>query len=86
MKVTPKPHPGTTTVTKTSEGMVELFHSQGIKQSANYQSADVTYGVKMQVPDNDKAIKAGLRRAESIVEDALVLKVREQRKVLSALK
>lgn len=80
MKLKTKPQ-----VKLNTDGTVEVWHSQSIKQSHNYQSADVTYGVKFTVGNNKSDIDAAVKNAESVVEDALATKVVEQRKLLAAL-
>jgi hypothetical protein len=72
-------------VTPLKGGVVELYHSQEVKLSHSYQSASSVYGVKLIVEDNKLAIKKGIRRAERIVEAPLVMKVREQHKMLREL-
>lgn len=64
---------------------VELWHSQTIKQSANYQSADCTCGIKLTVDDNEKSIKQGFARAERLVEEQMSPKIQEQIQVLNEL-
>lgn len=65
-----------------SRPKIKITHGQSIKQSANYQSADCSYSVEVIVDDTPKAIKKGMKRAESLVEAALALKVTQQRKFL----
>ena len=64
---------------------VKIFHSQEIKQSLNYQSAAVTYGVEMTVEDSDFSIRKGMKRAERLVEDELSVKFQKQKKLLEAI-
>ena len=66
-------------------GYVELYHSQDVKLSRNYQSASCTYGVKLIVEDNKKAITEGIKRAEHLVETPLCQKVNEQNEMLNEL-
>lgn len=71
-----------TTVTKRT---VRITHSQSMKQSQNYQTSEAHYGISMDVGDSSEEIKAGLRRAEKIVEEALAVKLGQQRTFLSKL-
>jgi hypothetical protein len=64
---------------------VEIWHTQEIKQSANWQSASASYGCKIIVADNDKSITEGIKRAEEIVEGALVEKASQQKELLRKL-
>lgn len=73
-----------TTAAKAGE-TVELWHSQSVKLSKNYQSADASYGVKITVANDDESIKAGIARAEKIVEAPLTSKVQEQNELLNSL-
>lgn len=75
---------GSTTV-RAVDGVIEITHSQSIKQSLNYQSADVSYGVRLRVEDNDKVVKKAVERAEELVEDNLVQKFKEQQDMLRAI-
>ena len=60
-----------TTVTPAGFGFVKIMHTQGVKQSLSFQTADCGYSVELYVHDNPKAISAGIKRAEDIVENAL---------------
>ena len=71
-------------VTRAGE-VATIFHSQSLKQSLNYQSADCAYGVTLTVPDSGKDIVAGMRRAEKIVEALIEAKIKEQRQLLQVL-
>ena len=64
---------------------VEIWHTQEIKLSQNYQSASASYGVKLVVDDNPEAIRKGIKRAEEIVETPLVDKTGQQREMLNSL-
>lgn len=64
---------------------VEITHTQTVRQSKDYQSAEVSYGVKLCAEDTPLAIKKGIERAESLVEDALTEKMREHQQLLQAL-
>ena len=66
-------------------GIVEISHSQTIRQSLNYQSAEVSYGVKVRCLDNPKAIKSTVERAELIVEVALLPKFKDHADLLNQL-
>jgi hypothetical protein len=68
-----------------SGNKVEIWHTQDVKLSQNYQSASASYGVKLIVADDEEAIKAGIKRAELIVEEPLVEKVNQQRELLKGL-
>jgi hypothetical protein len=69
----------------TADGLVTLTHHQTIRQSASYQSAEVNYGATITVEAKPKVYKAALRRLEGLVEEALIVKLAEQRDVLKAL-
>lgn len=66
-------------------GLVEVYHSQDVKQSGNYQSAGCTYGVKIICRDTPKDITAAITRAETIVETALISKLEDHKKLLTQL-
>lgn len=66
-------------------GTVKLFHHQGVKQSANYQSGDVAYAVEIYVPNDPRSIMEGIRRCEELVENALGDKLPQMQKVLIGL-
>ncbi len=72
-------------VKPTGFGYVEIYHSQDVKLSRNYQSAGCTYGVKLIVEDTKKSIKEGIARAEALVETPLCQKVQEQHEMLGTL-
>ncbi len=65
--------------------VVSIHHSQSIKLSANWQSAGCTYGVTVEVEDDDEAIQAGIARAEELVESPLVAKIEQQKELLANL-
>lgn len=64
---------------------VEIWHTQSIKQSIAYQSADCSYGVRLVVPNDKEAIREGITRAEKIVEKPMETKVGEQQELLKHL-
>lgn len=66
-------------------GMVKLFHHQGLRQSHNYQSGEVEYGVELFVENNPKAIAAGILHCEEIVENALGEKLPQMNALLHGL-
>lgn len=68
----------TTTLTPITDGQVIIHHSQTVRQSCNYNSAETSYGVTLTVLDNEAAIRKGVARAERLVEAPLNLKVAEQ--------
>lgn len=61
---------------------IKLSHGQSIKQSANYQSADASYSAELVVENTPDEIKKGIKYLETLVEEALALKVTQQRKFL----
>lgn len=67
------------------DGTAILTHSQSIKQSMNYQSAECVYGVQLTVEDTEEAIKRGFERAEEMIESPLVDKFTMQQETLSRL-
>jgi len=67
------------------DGTAIITHSQSVKQSQNYNSAECVYGVQMTVTDDDASIKAGFMRAEELVEAPLVDKFALQQEMLSRL-
>lgn len=77
------------TVTNTAKlltkGVVQLTHHQAIKQSANYQSAECSFGITLNVPDDKTEIEAGFIRATNIVEKHLASKFQEQRTLLEKM-
>jgi hypothetical protein len=66
-------------------GKVKIVHHQTVRQSANYNSAETSYGVEMFVADTETEIKNGIQKAEQIVESALSDKFLQQRKLLQGL-
>lgn len=64
---------------------VEITHSGSVRLSKNYQSAETSYGIKLHVEDTPEAIKKGQKRAENLVEQALVKKVKEYSTLLDSL-
>jgi hypothetical protein len=73
------------TTFRTVDGVIEIHHSQGLKQSINYQSADLTYGATIRVKDSKKSFHAAVRRLERVVEDRLTAKFAEQRDALKKI-
>jgi hypothetical protein len=74
-----------TSVTPLGLGLVQIWHTQSIKQNLNYQSADASYGISIICRDSLKEIKQTLLRSEQFVEDALIKKVKEHQQVLQDL-
>jgi hypothetical protein len=66
-------------------GIVSVSHFQSVKQSIDYQSADAGYTLRINCIDDPKVIRKAIRRAERIVESALVDKVEQQQQLLRAL-
>lgn len=66
-------------------GIVRISHTQGIKQSINYQSADASYTATIACHDNPKEVRKTIKRAEKLVESALVDKVTQQTRLLKSL-
>jgi hypothetical protein len=73
-------------VIRSESGEVLVHFSQSIKQSLNYQSAEVNIGITLPVENSDRAIRKGFRRAERLIEAPLVSKFREQQELLGKLK
>ena len=71
--------------TYSPENYVEIFHSQDVKLSQNYQSAGCSYGVRITVRNSDVNIQSGIERAVKIVEHHLSAKVVEQKELLNTL-
>jgi hypothetical protein len=65
--------------------LVKITHHQSVRSSANYQSAEVSYGIELHVANNPKEIRAACAQAEDFVERNLISKVQEQQKLLAAL-
>lgn len=74
-----------TKVVPSGVGHVKIIHVQSIKQSLNYQSAEASYGLEVTVIDGDFSIRKGIKRAERLVEEALVSKFEKQGRLLKAL-
>ena len=70
---------------ESSARTVKIFHQQEIKQSHNYQSAAVSYGIELIVDDSDFSIRKGMKRAERLVEAELSVKFTKQKKLLEAI-
>lgn len=74
-----------TTITPTASGSIRLWHQQGVKQSTHYQSGDIIYGLEIHVDNNPKAIAAGIKFCETIVENALGDKLPQMNALLKGL-
>lgn len=59
--------------------IVKIRHTQAIKQSINYQSADCSYSVEVEAEDTPAEIKKAFKRVEDMVEEQLGIKVPQQR-------
>jgi hypothetical protein len=70
---------------KNSSGQVTVKHRQVIRQSHNYQSIEVEYGIEIQCDNDEAAIKKTRIQAQRFVEDAISKKALEQQRVLEAL-
>jgi hypothetical protein len=64
---------------------VVVSHSQCLRQSHNYQSMEVSYGVQLPCTDDEDDIKRTMKQAADLVEDGLAHKIQQQRKLLGAL-
>lgn len=64
---------------------VKISHTQGMRQSHNYQTADVSYSVELFVKDTPTDIAAGILRCEEIVENALGDKLPQSQALLHAV-
>ena len=64
---------------------VRLFHQQAVRQSTHYQSGEVIYGAEMHVANNPKAISAGLKALEDLVENSLGDKLPQMNALLKGL-
>lgn len=53
-------------------------HSQAIRLSASYNSAEVNYGVELPCDNNPEAIRIAMRKAEKLVEEYLGKKIPER--------
>lgn len=74
-----------TTKVPIPSGTIRLTHTQTVRQSANYQSAEVSYGAEIEVPNNPIAIKNGVAYLERTIEGPLVEKLGQHRKLLAKL-
>lgn len=74
----------TTILTKLGSS-VRVKHHQTIRTSESYNSAELSYGVEMECEDSDAKIKATIRRAEELVEEAMTTKFGQQRDLLNTL-
>lgn len=72
-------------ISRTDQGVIIHF-TQSIKQSQNYQSAEVSIGISIPVGDSDKEVRRGFRRAERLIEEPLVAKFNQQKDLLGKLK
>jgi hypothetical protein len=70
---------------QTNGKQVLVRHHQTLRQSHDYQSAEMSYGVELLVDNSTVAIRKGFRQAERLVEDALADKFKEQQKLLQSL-
>lgn len=75
----------TTKVSKEQQGTAKVWHQQTVKQSRDYQSAELVYGVELTCMDSPEDIKATIARAEQIVEEPMVSKFKEQQSLLRNL-
>lgn len=64
---------------------VKVIHHQTIRQSHNYQSAEVSYGIEIPCDNDELSIKKAYRKAESLVESVLVKKLQQQKELLNGL-
>ena len=62
-----------------------MHHSQTVRQSLNYQSAEVSFGMTVKLPSDSVKLVAGMLALTESVEEQLVNKVREQKEALNAL-
>ena len=79
---------GVTKVTRTEDsrlGVVTIHHHQSIKQNANYQSAELGYGITVSCKDEPEEIRRHIRRLERIVERAMLPKFHAQGKLLNTI-
>lgn len=83
---TKEPVSKSTLITLLGDGAtVQINHSQSIKLSANYQSAEATYGVVFTVQNTQKAIEAAITAAEELIEAPLASKTMQQRELLQKM-
>lgn len=75
----------TTTVKATAPDTVLIKHYQVLRQSQNYQSAELMYGVELTVTNTKSEIQRGIDRAEEIVEARLIAKAETHRRLLRKL-
>ena len=75
----------TTNVASVGLGIVKITHHQSIRQSHNYQSAEVSYGIEIHCHDDEDEIEKIITRCEETVEQALLVKFKEQGKLLNTL-
>lgn len=68
-----------TTIEKVGK-VTKITHSQSIRQSLNYNSADCSYVVEIECKEGE--VLKTIARAEKIVEKALVPKAKEQQDLL----
>ena len=76
---------GRTEMRPIDSGHIQLWHHQSFKQSANYQTAEASYGASIIVPSQPLLIKKGVQRLERLVERLLRTKSKEQRTTLNQM-
>lgn len=64
---------------------VVIRHHQVLRQSYDWQSAEVMYGIEMTVKNTPSEIQRGIDRAEEIIEERLIAKADTHRKLLRKL-
>lgn len=72
-------------IKKPTQDQVIIRHHQVLRQSHDYQSAELMYGVELVVANTPDAISRGIDRAEEIVEERLIAKADTHRKLLRKL-
>jgi len=85
--IKPKPEVSVSEAVSTHDvtQMVKISHTQGVKQSRQYQTGDVSFSIELYVQDSPKTIEAGLKRAANIVENALAPKLEQMGELVDAL-
>lgn len=74
-----------TEVAKVGE-VTEIRHTQAMRVSYDYSSAECSYGVTLKVNEaNPASVAAGIKRAEELVEAPLVDKVAEHLRALKEI-
>jgi hypothetical protein len=63
-----------------SAAKITIHHHQSIRLSKNYNSAEASYGVTIDLPPNveESLVESSVNYAEEFVQDRLVSKSREQ--------